>query len=66
MTRIDADTRVPALTRRDALTAIGLATLSAASLASPYTGREGGRPRANNRGAANDLTRKTAPFVMSF
>ena len=66
MTHIKADNRGPARTRRDTFTAIGVAMMSAAALASPFAGSEAVRGPTNNRDAAKDAYPGAIPFVMSF
>ena len=66
MKHLTVRTQGPALTRRDAFTAIGVAIVSASVLASPLEALEGGRGPTNNRDAANAAKQERAPFVLSF
>jgi hypothetical protein len=59
-------TQGPALTRRHAFTAIGVAMVTATVLASPFEALEGRRGSTNNRGVANAAKQEMAPFILSF
>jgi len=56
----------PALTRRDALTAIGIAMVSATALGSSHSALEAPRGSTNNRGRRSAARQESAPFVLSF
>lgn len=66
MKHLEMCTQVPALTRRDAFTAIAVAMVSATALGSPRAVLEQPRRSTSTGRVAKAAREEAAPFVLSF